>query len=420
MPRRPVVVAATLTLLFLAAPLFFGAPALSDPTGADLPGRAHLSFPLLNLLLAPLFDLWDGVTLLTLPQLNGFLLGALTLGAAWSIGSSIRDRRLNWGRATARLGLFVVGLGCFVLGGIAWRRPMAHLTGVTRRYWIVDLHSHTNVSHDVKGWLQGDFDLAASQRWHARGGFDAFFVTDHNRVNGFAALGTPPFACPGEELSLWGAHIVVLGNTDSIPRGAYADSAHGIARLLRTSDSAWGGVTLASLPEYNENHFHDLPQWIADGIDGFEVSNAAPKANMQSLAERDSVIALARTHDRWLAGVTDQHGMGATVQAWTLVRVSDTAVNPCAGILRTLRQGDPGATQVIERHRVRPDSPWPWWSTVIAVPWEGWRTAGPGQTLSWLTWIWGIALIVGRGRRPAGDPSLRSAQGRLSLGATSG
>ena len=399
MPRRPLVVAATLSLLLLIAHLGFHTPALSDPTGAALPDGVRLAFPTLNILLAPLFDLWDGVTLLTLPQLNAFLLGALTLGAAWSIGTSIRERRLRWGRATARLALFVVGVALFVLGGVAWRRPMAHLAGTPQGWWVVDLHSHTTVSHDVKGWLQDDFDLEASRRWHARGGFDAFFVTDHNRIDGWkgASLAGAPVACPGEELSLWGAHIVVLGNTDSIPRGVYADSAPGIARLFRESGSKWGGVTLASLPEYNDNHFADLARWIADGVDGFEVSNAAPKANLQSMAERDSVIALARANDRWVAGVTDQHGMGATVQTWTLIPRPPQmdAGDPCPGILDALRSKGFGATRVVERHRLRIDSPWPISATVVAVPWEGWRAAGLWQVASWLAWIWGIALIAG-------------------------
>jgi hypothetical protein len=403
MPRRPLIVAASLSLLLLLAKLAFPVPALSDPTGAPLPAGVHLAFPLLNLLLAPLFDLWDGVTLLAMSRLNAFLLGAVTLGALWSVGSSIVEGRLLWGRATARLALFILGLGAFVLGGIRWRRPMAHIDGTPDGYLVIDLHSHTNVSHDVKGLLQRDFDLESSRRWHARGGFNVFFVTDHNRIDGWRNSTDIPLACPGEELSLWRAHIVVLGNTDSIPRGMYADSAPGIARLFRESESRWGGVTLASIPEYDENHFADLPRWIADGVDGFEVSNAAPKANAQSEAHRDSVIHLASGAGRWLAGVTDQHGMGATVQTWTLLRpvvltdrIPEAQSHLCREIVATLSERGTSATRVIERHRLRLDAPWPLFATVIAVPWEGWRAAGVWQLVSWLGWIWGIAFFAAR------------------------
>src|ERR1041385_8034550 len=322
MPRRPIVVASLISSPLLVAR--FGCPvdALAAPTGAALPAGLHLAFPALNVALAPLFDVWDGVTLLAMPRLQAFLLGALVVGAAWSIARSSEGRAPRWGAATLRLAAWVVGLGLFVLVGMAWRRPMAHLAGVPTDRWVVDLHSHTSLSHDARGILQRDFDVEASRRWHARAGYDVFFVTDHNRPNSRAL--TPQgaestVACPGEELSLWGAHIVVLGTFDSVPRDQYADSAPGIARLLRESATRWGGVTLASIPEYDENHFADLRTWIAEGVDGFEVSTAAPKANAQSLFHRDSVIALARANGRWLAGVSDQHGLGATAQAWTLI-----------------------------------------------------------------------------------------------------
>ncbi|MBW8772068.1 MAG: hypothetical protein JF590_02050, partial [Gemmatimonadetes bacterium] len=261
MPRRPLIVAASLTLLIVLAKLAFPVAALTDPTGAALPDGVHLAFPVLNLLFAPLFDLWDGVTLLAMPRLNAFLLGAVTLVAAWAIGSAVRDGRRSWGRATTRLAIGLLGLGTFVLAGMSWRRPMAHIAGVPDSLIVTDLHNHTNVSHDVKGWLQRDFDLEASRRWHARGGYELFFVTDHNRPGptGPGSDPTDPVACPGEELSLRGAHIVELGSFDSVPQDLYADSAPGIQRLFRESESRWGGVTLASIPEYDENHFADLP-----------------------------------------------------------------------------------------------------------------------------------------------------------------
>ncbi|HWA41313.1 MAG TPA: hypothetical protein VG712_06860, partial [Gemmatimonadales bacterium] len=55
------------------------------------------------------------------------------------------------------------------------------------------------------------------------------------------------------------------------------------------------------------------------------------------------------------------------------------------------------------------ESAWPIPATVIAVPWEGWRAAGMSQIVSWLAWIWGIALLAARHRRPAGDPSVAHA-----------
>lgn len=417
MARRPKVLAIILSLLILAAKLFFPVPALSDPTGAAIPAGLHLTFPFLNSLFAPLFDTWDVVTLLTLPRLQAFLLGVAALYLFWRLVGAVTSRRWDWPQEVGVLGGSAVLLTLFLLGGIRWRRPMAHLADVPSTALVVDLHAHSSVSHDVRGVLQGGFDVAAEQAWHRRGGYDLFFVTDHNRIDGWQrtkggeglagmADEGPPVVCPGEELSLWRAHIVVLGNLDSIPRSMYADSVPGILRLLAESEQRWGGVTLASIPEYDENHFASLPTWIAAGLDGLEVSNAAPKANRQTLAHRDSVVTLARTSGRWLAGVSDQHGMGATVQSWTLVssEMAPTHDRPmparCQDVLHVLATRGFAATQVIERHRLRGDSAWPVWATVIAVPWEGWRAAGWVQVMSWLGWIWIIVLFSDRRTRP--------------------
>jgi hypothetical protein len=261
----------------------------------------------------------------------------------------------------------------------------------------------------VQGALQDYFDLKTSRAWHARGGYSLFFVTDHNRIDGWKGSSMSdatggPVVCPGEELSLWRAHIVLLGNVDSVPRAEYADSIPGILRIFSESESRWGALTVASIPEYDENHFEALPLWVIAGVDGFEISNAAPKANRQSTAHVDSVVQLAKVAGRWVAGVTDQHGLGGTPQAWTLIPRDAPSINdrgPCQDVLHTLGTKGFGATQVIERHRLRSDSAWPYWTTVVAVVWEGWRSAQWMQVASWLGWIWLIALLVAHSRRKA-------------------
>ncbi|HEU4569397.1 MAG TPA: hypothetical protein VFS07_02370 [Gemmatimonadales bacterium] len=414
MPRRAFLVAGILSALILLAKLAFPVAALGDPSGAPLPAGLHLAFPALAIALAPLFDLWDGITMLSQERLTAVLYGVPVAYLAYRVARLALTRRWDGRRGLVAPLCFVACYALFLLAGVRWRRPMAHLAGVPDTLLVADLHSHTNVSHDVKGPLQGGFDLAASRAWHARGGFDLFFVADHNRIDGWQgrlAGRAAPVACPGEEMSLYGAHIVLLGNVDSVPRGGYADSLPGILRLLGESESRWGALTLASIPEYDANHFARLPEWIAAGLDGLEVSNPAPRANRQTAAHVDSVIHLARTTGRWVAGVTDQHGMGATVQAWTLVPreapppgdSADAGTPPlCRAVLHTLATRGFAATQVVERHRVRADARWPRLLTLVAVPWEGWRAAGWAQVTSWLAWTWGIALLAAARRRVRG------------------
>src|SRR6185312_11309690 len=115
---------------------------------------------------------------------------------------------------------------------------------------------------------------------------------------------------------------------------------------------------------------------------------------------------LARKHDLFVVGVSDSHGWGATSMVWNLVRVPHARSRQtlCTAILARLDQGFPGA-QIIERHRLRPDDPWPLWLTPIGVVWETWRGMGWPATISWLVWIWlavGVGVIPNAVRNRAG------------------
>jgi hypothetical protein len=237
--------------------------------------------------------------------------------------------------------------------------------------------------------MMKNFDAEANRRWHSRAGFDAAFITDHNVVNreSHAAGGT--VLCPGIEVSAWRAHIVLLGDTLPVDRTRYNGSLEELLDLLGASESAYGALTVASLPEYRRNHWNQLDMLVAAGLDGFEIVNAAPKANELTRSDRDRVIALARAHDKFVAGVTDSHGWGATNMVWNLVRAPSGPDGPalCGVVLQQLRQGFT-AVRVIERHRLRGDSWWPRWLTPVGVVWETWRSMGWAQTASWIAWIW--------------------------------
>jgi hypothetical protein len=260
----------------------------------------------------------------------------------------------------------------------------------------VDFHSHTNASHDVRSTLMRGFDAEANRRWHARAGFDAAFITDHNTVAGFPAGSGKPALCPGIEVSAWRAHILLLGDTVPVDPRRYNESLNDLLGLLRTSHSTYHSFSVASLPEYRRNHWQRLDQLLSAGLDGLEITNAAPKANELSRAERDTVIALARSAGAFVVGVSDAHGWGATSMVWNLVRLpSEPApgtADVCTAVLRRLESGF-SAVQVIERHRVRPDAWWPIWVTPIAVVWESWRSMQPEVCLGWIAWTWLLAAL---------------------------
>ncbi len=176
-----------LTLLLLASRLSV-VPPLSDPLGGQLPDSLQLAVPPLYLVLAPLFTLWDGISMLSMSRLHGFLVG---LAGLYLIGRIVRHIRVrpplkSWRTWVREIGVLLLSLGgllAFIVAGAIWHRPMLSLTGVPWGYQVADFHSHTAASHDVGDtWMSG-YDLAANLRWHGRAGFNVVFITDHNVVS---------------------------------------------------------------------------------------------------------------------------------------------------------------------------------------------------------------------------------------------
>jgi hypothetical protein len=397
--RIPLALTAALLAARLAA-----APPLSDPVGAPLPASLHLHAPPLYLLLGPLFSLWDGASMLSMTRLRGFLLGTALLYLLCRLVrlARSRNRLLRLLRELGVLAGSLLGFALFLALGILWHRPMLALAGAGADWAVVDFHSHSNVSHDVRGTLMSKFDVRANLAWHRRAGFDAVFVTDHNTIAPATQAESLPARCPGIEVSAWRAHIVLLGDTLPVDRDPYSRDWAGLTRLLQVSDSAYHSRSVASLPEYERNHWDRLDSLVAAGLDGFEIVNASPKANELSRTRRDSVIALARRTGRFVVGASDHHGWGATSMVWNLVPVPSWRATPaalCHRILARLDQGV-GSVQVLERHRLRAESGWPSLLTPLGVVWETWRGMTGVVALSWLVWIWGIALVLdARGRR---------------------
>lgn len=399
-----------LTAALLAAQLT-AVPPLADPTGATVPAGLTLHAPPLYVALAPLFTTWDGITLLGMTRLKGFLAGialGFVLWRAW------QWRRMR-GTVLQRLGRNLIILSVcsalfvlFVVVGLTWHRPMLALRGAGPDAIVVDLHSHTNVSHDVQGTLMRGYDVAANRRWHARAGFDAFFVTDHNTTAGWRADRYPdssPRLCPGIEVSAWKAHIVLLGDTLDVNRALYDDGLNGVVALLEDSQTRYGALAVASLPEYDRALWASRDRLVAAGVAGFEIVNASPKAGDFPPAHRDSIIALARERGLFVDGVSDSHGWGATNLAWTLIRIPgwQQLYNPCSAILSVLAA--PGnSVQVIERTHLTRESRWPMVLTPLGVLWVTWQTQGWLLTVSCLAWTWLIALVIPRLSRRKTEP----------------
>lgn len=345
--------------------------------------------------------------MLSMSRLQGLVVGLAVMLMVWRVAAALRRKSSDpdagppiglireVGTLALALGLFAV----FVAGGMLWHRPMVSIAGLPPHQIVADFHSHTSASHDVRNTLMKGYDAESHRQWHHRGGFDVSFITDHNTIEGFPrewSHGGSTLLCPGIEISAWRAHIVLLGATAMIDRAPPGDSLAGVLRLLRASGPRHHALAIASLPEYDRNHWSNLDSLVSAGIAGFEIVNASPRANEFSLARRDSVIALARAHNLLLLAVTDSHGWGATVLGWNLVRMPQwQPADPgaCEKLVSALRAGGTATVQIAERHHLRRESGWPWILTPLGVIWESWRSLGVFQLMSWIGWTWVAGLV---------------------------
>ncbi len=356
--------AITVTILVIAgalAPL----PAVVDAVTGGPAGDADLSRPALYVIFAPISNLLDAVTFLSMARAIWFLVSwVVVLGGLGLLLPGTRGQRI----LRAALGVllpFAVAAAAVLLP-----RPVPALTAAELQQGgltIVDYHSHTDRSHDGRK----DWTLERLGSWHAEQGFQAAYVTDHNTPFMGANDDGPIPLLPGVEWSVYQQHVVVLGTVTQTDLAPYSHDTPGMVGLF-TAMHSQGALAIASLPEYREHHWADLDQFVAGGVDGFEIVNCAPKALAFSGAERQAVITLARRHDLLVTGASDNHGWGKVTCVWNLAHEGAHGFSGSQVIARpvALAQGDALAS-----------------TAAISQLWLMFRGLSWAERISWLTWI---------------------------------
>jgi hypothetical protein len=379
---------------------------LTDVVRGATPPDVHLVWPMTHVLLAPFTLTADWLNGGSRADLKGFFLWTVVLYVVVRLW--VRARK-DAPQATAlsetrSAVVFCLCLSAFVWWGARWSRPIPRLVASDSALIVLDIHSHTSASHDGRK----AFGAAANAWWHARAGFDAAFVTDHNVVGAarqwrIDGAGRPPRLLPGEELSLAGLHVVVLGVDTLIANKPWDGSFDSSLVLLdslarRGSASGAGPYLIASLPEYWEHHWdRDLGRLADAGVHGFEVWTTSPKAMDFPPEARATLIARAVSTHLALFGATDMHGLGNTASVWNIVRLpgwrrlDDPSLT--RALLETLR-GTPEEARVIALRRAQPASRL---GQAFAAPHglvTALRAASRGHALSLLMWIWVPALLA--------------------------
>jgi len=372
--RRHPIALGLLALLLVSAlqPL----PALLDAVTGTVPAGADLVRPASYTVLAPLSNVLDAVTFLSLTRARAFLV-------VWVIGL-VAWGALRRGTLGQRLRRAVVGPLGIVLVGVAavlLPRPVPSLIASDSTVTVLDYHAHTAASHDGRpGWQVEN--LAA---WHAAQGFQASYVTDHNVIFD-RAVDARIRLLPGVEWSVYAQHIVALGAVAPIDRRVFNRDTRALLGLFAELHRQ-GALGLASLPEYWANHWDDLDAFVAAGVDGFEIVNCAPKAIGFPASLRARVLQLAAQHDLLVVGASDNHGWGKVTCVWNL---SSPSAHGYA------------ANHVIARPIALAQGDWEPWTAAYTQPWLMLRSLSWSERSSWITWIL-VILIYRAVPRRAGD-----------------
>ena len=365
-----------LVLASAVAPL----PPLIDPVTGASPYDVDLVRPTAYTALAPLSNVLDALTFLSLERARAFVfvwVVALVLGALVGTGSLRR-------RLTLAV-LAPVSLAALAAAAAFLPRPVARLVAADSTLTIIDYHAHTAASHDGRpGWTARDL-----ARWHAAQGFDAAYVTDHNVIFDDTASYAIRLL-PGVEWSVYGQHVVALGAVTLIDRSAYNRDTPGLLRLFTELHRAGsqGAIGLASLPEYWRNHWDDLDRFVAAGVDGFEIVNCAPKAIGFPPSARTRVLQLAQEHNLLVVGASDNHGWGKATCVWNLSSPSTQGYR---------------ANRVLARSLALAQGEWEPWTAAFTQPWLMLRGLSWSERSSWLTWLL-VFLIYRAVPRRHGDP----------------
>ena len=371
--RHPIAVALVVLLLVTAVhPL----PPLVDAVTGSAPGDAELERPLLYVVFAPFSNILDALTFFSLGRAQWALAVWALLLAAWgALRAGTRGRRIA--RVVRNVGILLVVAAAAVL----LPRPVPRLMTTDPGATIIDYHAHSEASHDGRrGW-----SLLRLAEWHARQGFEASYVTDHNVIYDGSGAGADAAVSllPGAEWSIYRMHVVAIGPVEPIVRDSFGLSTARMMRVFGVLERQ-GALGIASLPEYWRNFQGELNTFVLAGVDGFEIVNCSPKGLAFPSEGRRQVLSLAAGHDLVVVGASDNHGWGQVTCVWNVS-------HPGAQGFRT--------NHVFARPLALVQGDWQSWTAPFTQPWFMFRSLSWSERVSWLTWVLVIWLYRAMPRR---------------------
>jgi hypothetical protein len=364
--------------------------------------------PPLYVAIAPLSDVLDAFSLLSVPQLIALTVALAAYFSLWRVWRARRRGTTRWNEFCAASRAFVVYLLLVAMSAVL-PRPMAALKVHDPDAVVFDVHSHTNYSHDASH----TFTVERNREWHRAAGFDVAYITDHRCFDGAAeGLRTNPkragdgtVLLSGVELQGDEQHQVVLEPPDAaVPKGFLE------AWCVR----AGAGHTPAIPPVRVQTIPEDLSKMrvasptTPDGVTAIEISDGAPRGLAQADRDGEELWDLASDHHLSVIAGSNNHGWGRTAVAWNVVRIPGwRSLSPDSLgklIEDRLRSRDVNAVQVVTRRRFESPSnrylaAAAYVATPVIVGLMVWDSMSVLDWLSWLAWAAVIFMIAGRVHR---------------------
>jgi hypothetical protein len=376
----------------LVAGAFPASQLVFPATGAPAEG-ARLSLPASYVVLAPLSDVLDALSLFSVPQHGAFVVTELLAYAILRI-TAARARRTSLGREAARAAVLVAALAALYIALAVLPRPMARLDLARADDLAFDVHAHTEASHDGRA----GFTPERVRQWHRDAGFAAVYVTDHRSFAGAAAgvRANPPRAGLGTSL-FRGIEVISARRHVNVLGAAAADSAHFRYRSIdpdslsafRPADGS-PAVVVLTIPGSVADVSPRLP------LHAVELSDAAPRGLRAAEAQLPAILRLARTRHLALVAGSDNHGWGRTSAAWTLVSIPGWRAMAPAGLDLAIRRvilDSPERVRVVARRRLQTGGRGALVATVPRAAWLMARTLTWPERAVWIAWIAAFAAI---------------------------
>ena len=394
---------APLGIALIALLVVLSAAVAVDPVrDAVTLGRVNevsLRLPAAYLLLAPLSNVLDTLTLMSVRQHIAFILTIIVVYAVWwwLVGRAGLEKALPARRALrelARIGVGLVVLVALYAAAAVLPRPMARLDA-SPDVMALDFHTHTRYSHDGRP----DWTPEAVRTWHHDAGFDVAFITDHRTFEGArdawannpASVGQATVLLPAIEVVWKGEHVNVL-DADRMYRGILNSTLRDIDDQALTMVSMVPGAE----PVLIETMPGDLSKVQAAsgkgtaGVRAIEIVDGAPRGLGQTRAERARIIHLADSTNIALVAGSDNHGWGRTAAGWTLMFIPNwRSITPdelSKSIANVLRGGGRGSTRVVARYIANTETGIALPFTAPLVGWGMLRALSTDERVVWLAW----------------------------------